>query len=172
VNLRWRKNGHFRSLGKGIHKNPKLQAHYNKYGLDDLTFSIICFCEKGELMPINGIIRPEQFFIWALNPWFNISQIAGSCMGIKRSEEMKNKLRGRTPSEESKEKNRLAHLGQIAWNKGLKMGKQSPELVEKRIAPLRGRKRLQFSQEWLDNLSKSHMELNNQMNLKGKNLKS
>lgn len=41
---------------------------------------------------------------------------------------------------------------------GLKTGiKQSAELIEKRIAPLRGRKRVAFSDEWIANLSKSHL---------------
>ena len=79
VNFRHRKNIHFRTLKKNIHKNPKLQAHYNKYGEGDLSFSVIAICDKKELIPENKIIWIEQFFIDAYKPWFNIAKIAGSC---------------------------------------------------------------------------------------------
>lgn len=42
-----------------------------------------------------------------------------------------------------------------SWWKGRTRGKQSPELVEKRVAPLRGRKRV-FSEEWRKNMSEGY----------------
>jgi hypothetical protein len=60
---------------------------------------------------------------------------------------------GRIITEETRAKLVASHLGQKAWNKGLKTGKQSPELVEKRICKLRGRPRAPFTEEWKRNLS-------------------
>lgn len=90
INARWRT--HKCSLRKDNHYSRKLQRHYNKYGEDDLVFSILTVCEKKELYPINGIIRPEQFFIWAYNPYFNTCQFAGSCMGVKVSDDARRKM--------------------------------------------------------------------------------
>lgn len=83
VNIRKRWSRHKKDLErqKG---NDIFQNHYNKYGFDDLVFSVVAVCDKEELMPINGIIRPEQFFMWAYDPYFNVNKIAGSCMGTKR----------------------------------------------------------------------------------------
>jgi hypothetical protein len=63
--------------------------------------------------------------------------------GHKHSEEIRQKI-----SKNS------ARRGKPAWNKG---EKQSFELIEKRIAPLRGRKRPPFSEEWKKNISKGSM---------------
>lgn len=124
---RWRL--HLVQLRTNKHKNIKLQRHFNKYGEDDLTFSILAICNKDELTPIGKIIRPEQFFIWAYDPWFNICMIAGSVKGIKHSKEAceKNGLKhkGKHHSEEHKQKISQALMGhrfwgnKVAWNKGL-----------------------------------------------------
>jgi group I intron endonuclease len=82
---RWRE--HLRSLRNKKHENSRLQNHFNKYGEDDLLFSILLECPKEQL------IAREQDLIDALEPWFNICKIAGSILGIKRSEETKVKLR-------------------------------------------------------------------------------
>jgi len=159
VNFRHRRNIHFRTLRKNKHKNPKLQAHYNKYGGKDLVFSILVVCDIKYITPEGGVIWLEQFFLDAYKPWFNIAKIAGSSLGVKRSDKTKallSRIKGNKTDEE-KRKCGEHNIGRIPWNKGMKFGKQSPELVEKRVAPMRGRKRPPFSQEWRDNLSKSHM---------------
>lgn len=113
INIRIRWNIHSSGLKLNKHENPKLQNHVNKYGIDDLIFSIIIICDKEELIPINGIIRPEQFFIWAYNPYFNINPIAGSPLGSKRSDVSKRKMSlaqtGKKLSEECKSK--LSEIG-------------------------------------------------------------
>lgn len=136
---RWR--CHLSTLKNNKHGNSKLQRHFNKYGQDDLVFSIITICNKTELKPIGGIIRPEQFFIWAYNAWFNICPLAFSVAGRKMSVEAKKKLsdsrrgkistfKGRKHSDESKIKQSNIKKGK----------KQSPETIEKRAEQLRGRK--------------------------------
>jgi len=82
---RWSR--HRKDLREQKH-NPILQNHYNKYGLEDLVFTILEECPKEKL-----IIR-EQYYIDndPLNCYFNASKTAGSCMGMKRSEETKRKI--------------------------------------------------------------------------------
>ena len=83
-----------------------MQRVYDKYGVDDLVFSILYFC------PIEDLIKHEQRFIdeykekigW--KQMFNISPTAGSTLGKPHSDETKNKIS-------------LAKVGTPAWNKGL-----------------------------------------------------
>ena len=159
VNLRHRKNRHFLTLEKNIHKNPKLQAHYNKYGEKDLIFSVITICDRKELMPINGIIRPEQFFIWAYDPWFNINKIAGSCMGVKRSKEICIKIGNAKRGKPSPKKGKPS--GVIPWNKGLKGAfKHTEEFKKQRSESMQGEKHHLFgthpSEETRKKLIESH----------------
>lgn len=109
VNIHRRWNEHKCNLLKNKHHSPKLQNHYNKYGGADLEFSILIGCEKQDL------IKHEQYFIDALKPYFNISITAGSCLGMKLSEEAKSKIsesnRRRIISQETKEKMRKALTG-------------------------------------------------------------
>lgn len=81
VSLHKRKSEHFSDLKKGIHPNPKLTCHVNKYGVGDLSFVVVEYCNKEVL------IHREQFYIDTLNPWFNIAQTAGTTRGIKFSKE-------------------------------------------------------------------------------------
>lgn len=83
INLRRRKNEHFKDLKRNKHYNPRLQNHFNKYGEDVFTFGIIKFCIKEKL------IEREQFSINLLHPEFNICQTAGSSLGVKNSEKTK-----------------------------------------------------------------------------------
>jgi len=116
IGQRWR--NHLSELRLKKHINKKLQNHFNKYGLTDLSFTILLGCNKEEL------IKTEQYFIDSYNPYFNIHKIANSPFGIKRSDETKRKQskikKGKVPwnkgkkmnfTPEQKEKNRLAHCG-------------------------------------------------------------
>jgi len=132
INNRWIR--HRIDLKANIHGNIKLQRHYNKYGKEDLIFSLIVGCSK------ENLIAYEQFYIDSLNPWFNILPKAGSLLGFKKSKESKKKqsetrkrkfksgelvmaisqerrnktratLMGHPVSDKSKEKNRQKHLG-------------------------------------------------------------
>ena len=93
---------HLRELSKGTHHSAKLQNHVNKYGLEDLSFSIIepCFPE--------WLTSREQFYLNKLNPYFNICKIAGGVLGIKRSKETiekcKKAQKGRIFTEETRKK--------------------------------------------------------------------
>jgi group I intron endonuclease len=85
-NLKERKRTHLKRLRynkenkttKGA--SPKLQAHFNKYGEDDLLFIII---EQFEFINKEHLLSREQYYLDTLNPWFNICKVAGSSLGVK-----------------------------------------------------------------------------------------
>jgi len=102
VSLQGRQESHMSSLKSNNHKNGKLQNHYNKYGKEDLMFSIIKCCQNREL------IEAEQYFLDEMQPFFNIAKIAKrSAMGRKMSEETKKKIseskKGKSLSEAHKQ---------------------------------------------------------------------
>lgn len=78
---------HLRDLRRDKHHSIKLQNHYNKYGKDDLVFSILIGCDPGDL------VCTEQFFMDSLKPYFNVCKKAYSCFGRVLSEETKEKIR-------------------------------------------------------------------------------
>jgi group I intron endonuclease len=47
--LRKRKNGHFSNLRRNVHHSMHLQNAFNKYGEDNLIFSILEYCEEIDL---------------------------------------------------------------------------------------------------------------------------
>jgi len=75
ITNRWRV--HICQLRKNKHHSIKLQRHYNKYGIEDLEFSILLLCNKKELI-IN-----EQNYLNKIKCYFNISKVAGNTLGIK-----------------------------------------------------------------------------------------
>lgn len=112
VNITERWQQHIKHLSENKHHSIKLQRHVLKYGIEDLSFSIIEPCFK------NWLIIREQFYLNKLKPYFNIYKKANSPLGIKRSKETRKKY-----SEAKK--------GQPAWNKGLKMSPIQREAIRK-----------------------------------------
>jgi len=110
VNVRKRFYTHKRLLRKNKHFNNHLQSSYNKYGLNNFIFEIIEITKK------ENLIKREQYWIDTLeannkNIGYNKRIIASSNLGIKASNETKEKLR-------------ISHLG----------NKRSPEAHAKIIA--------------------------------------
>jgi len=56
---------HLALLKDGAHPSERLQAHYNKYGADDLSVSLLFVCNKFELK------QKEEHFIERFKPYFN-----------------------------------------------------------------------------------------------------
>lgn len=83
-----RRRDHFRRLRVGCHPNNKLQNHSNKYGVDDLLFEIV-----EDVKDVTQLVEREQHYIDNLKPYFNLCLIAGSQLGMKRSDETKEKMR-------------------------------------------------------------------------------
>ena len=84
--IRW--GIHISNLRKNKHHSQHLQNHFNKYGEDDLVFSILEVVERGELS-LNDfkqlLLDKEQTY---LNNWnechFNCLKTAGSNLGYKK----------------------------------------------------------------------------------------
>lgn len=87
VDIKKRWYQHSFRLKNDKHHSTKLQRHTNKYGINDLDFSVIVECNKESLLTY------EQFYIDSLIPYFNECKIAGSPLGFKHSEETKAKMR-------------------------------------------------------------------------------
>lgn len=77
---------HLRNLRNNKHHSVKLQRHYNKYGLLDLQFTILIGCD------VTDLIKNEQYFIDAYNPYFNGSKKAINHGPFKQSDEAKRKI--------------------------------------------------------------------------------
>lgn len=113
IHARWIR--HKWELKKGVHPCSKMQRHYNKYGKDDLQYSVLIGCEK------NDLIVTEQFYLDSFGTYFNTCKRAGSVLGIKRSDETKFKIGnanrgritniGRVVSEETRAKISKSLLG-------------------------------------------------------------
>lgn len=78
---------HRSTLVRNIHKNPKLQAAWNKYKEDSFEFEFLFSSE------IKDLLYWEQLTINHLNPEYNICLIAGNTQGRRVSKETKIKLR-------------------------------------------------------------------------------
>jgi group I intron endonuclease len=78
---------HKRQLNNNSHYNRFLQNSWNKYGEKNFEFEILATC------PPEYCIKLEQWFLDNLKPTFNIRKIADSNLGIKFTEEHKNKIR-------------------------------------------------------------------------------
>lgn len=130
VNFRIRKKCHLRELKKNKHHSYKIQKHYNKYGKDDLVFSLLLSCERSELL------NKEQFFIDSMNPFLNVLKIAGSSMGRVVSEETRRRIsegnKGKKLSDEARKNISEGHKG---IGKGIKTGRIPPNAFQKGHIP-------------------------------------
>lgn len=113
IDKRWRE--HKRDLLMNRHKSQKLQRHYNKYGELDFIYTILICCEIDEL------ISKEQFFIDSLKPYFNTNIIANSPLGLKRSQETKDKISAK-------------NKGKYGNRNGVKIGQQT--IIKRKITIL------------------------------------
>ena len=112
VNIAQRWSDHLSRIKVNQHRSPMLQNHFNKYGIEDLEFSILEECI------IDILLEREQYYIDTLKPFFNTLKIAGSPIGHKHSKYTKsimNKSKiGTHHSEETKRKISKSHKGKKA----------------------------------------------------------
>ena len=170
ANLHRRKLRHFNYLRKNKHHSRLMQRHFNKYGEDDLVFSVLLLCEKEDL------IKSEQFYIDSYKTYFNTFMEAGTMnrLGIKHSEETKRKIALNTKSNTPE-----ARLRMSLQRKGKKLSEEhkqklrgipkSEEFKKMQSIRMKERKRAPFTEEAKRKSSASHkkpiLQFDMQMNL-------
>jgi group I intron endonuclease len=128
-------------LKKKKHHSLVLQNHVNKYGIDDLEFSIIKEVDISE-----NLIEIEQYYLDMFHPKFNVCAIAGTPSVISRSKESYKrsaaKMKGhefwgiRVQSDELKEKISKSKLGSHcseATRKKISLGIQGKGKIQKHM---------------------------------------
>jgi group I intron endonuclease len=88
INVYKRRSCHFSELKNQKHSNIKLQRSYNEHTIDNFIFYVIEIVDRKE-----KLIEREQYYIDNVKPEYNINLIANSSLGVKRSEETKEKVR-------------------------------------------------------------------------------
>lgn len=113
-NIKLRLYRHSRALSQNKHANKHLQAAYNLVGKENFIFVVLLYCDNKDLLFY------EQRAIDMYKPEYNICTLAGSCLGIKHSNEAKAKITaaqlGRVVSEETRTKISLSHSGMKSTN--------------------------------------------------------
>jgi len=87
LNGRWAV--HRSKLNNRTHPNSHLQNSWNKYGEENFKFRVL-----EPVKDVNNLLEREQFWMDLLKPEYNILPTAGSPLGVKRSEESKQKFSG------------------------------------------------------------------------------
>jgi group I intron endonuclease len=132
-----RQSVHLYQLRKGISGCVKLQNHFNKYGETDLTFYIIERCSPEDL-----ILR-EQYYIDILNPFFNIRRTAENNLGMKWSQESRDKFstsrRGKTTSKKGQKDSLETRIRKSNSHKGKQpmLGKHHSEKAREKMSKSR-----------------------------------
>jgi group I intron endonuclease len=109
----------------------KLIRAVKKYGEDNFKFEIVCEC------PTEKILELEQYYIDSLNPIYNIAKIAGSNLGIKRTEECKLK---KSISQKENWKNdlyRSSHLEKLSKNWKSGSSHRMAKLTEEKVIDIK-----------------------------------
>jgi group I intron endonuclease len=121
INKRWAV--HRNSLLFNKHHSIYLQRVYNKYGITQLKYEVLLYCDKKDLLFY------EQRAIDTYKPEYNLCKIAGSPAGRKASEETKAKMRAarKNISDETRAKLSAAGKGRISPNKGKSPSKETRE---------------------------------------------
>lgn len=110
---------HKYDLKKGIHKNPRLQAAWNKYGEEAFVFEVL------ETIPEN-----EDQLAWE-NRYLHVHVGKPECYNINRDAEAPRI--GQFLSEESKLKLSINRTGKAAGEEHYRYGHQVPEDIRKKI---------------------------------------
>jgi group I intron endonuclease len=129
TNLKKRYYTHLYDIRKNKNTCVKLIRAVNKYEEHNFIFYIIEKCD------ISNLLNREQYYLDKLNPKYNIAKIAGSNLGIKRTEETKLKKSISQIKNWSNDEYRKIHLEKLSknWKKGSshKMAKITEEEVKK-----------------------------------------
>ena len=101
---------HIHDIRSGKNTCVKLIRAVNKHGEENFKFEIVCEC------PTDDILKTEQEYIDSLKPHYNVAKIAGSNLGIKRTEEVKLKKSASQKENWKDEAYRTKHLENLSKN--------------------------------------------------------
>ena len=151
VNLRRRKSTHWRRLRQKCHENQHLQRAWNKYGESVFDFDVIEYWEPEFLVSF------EQWWMNMLRPEYNINPVAGSSLGVKRTDDARANMsaakKGHEVSAEARAKISKAHMGNTT-NLGRKHTAESKANMS---AAAMGKKRGPMSEEHKSQISAALM---------------
>lgn len=135
---------HRRHLEKQIHINNILQRAWNKYGESNLSFEVL---ERLESPSKELLLSREQHYIDSLNTEYNICSIAGNCLGIKRSEETREKYR-KNHADVSGEKNPMyGRRGPLAPNFGIPRSEEVKKKISQNQPDHKGEKSVWYGKK-------------------------
>lgn len=140
VTKRW--SEHKRQLKNGNHHSEYLQRAYNKYGINNFEYSLLCICSVEDLL-IN-----EQKYFDEISPEYIIHKIAGRSIGYKHTDEAKKIIKEKRKLQAPNKCSDETKLKISESNKGRKF---TNEHKKKLSDAKRGKK---LSQEHKDNLKK------------------
>jgi group I intron endonuclease len=178
VDMKNRRRAHLNCLRKGIHKNPMLQAGFNKYGEDAFSFNTLIICHE------DGLAYYEKRMISFLHPAYNWIDVDDN-FRWKFPDELKKKVseakRGMVFSAEHRKhmsEAAIKRLGRICTRqkkmKQLKLPKpHAPRVVSKYPPSTKGCKRpkeigqkisaskmgYKYSEKARENLIRSHSKI-------------
>lgn len=138
VTIRARWATHLSELRSGKHKNRYLLSSWRKYGERAFLFEVLENC------PRNSLIEREQFWMDCTSPEYNLSPTAGSCLGVKHSEETRRKCSERHKGNKYSLGRKMTQRCKdaiIRANRARKGVKRDPTAVERTAAAHRGMKR-------------------------------
>jgi group I intron endonuclease len=109
----------------------KLIRAVNKHGEEHFKFEIVCECSTDE------ILKTEQGYIDSLKPHYNVAKIAGSNLGIKRTEEVKLKKSVSQKENWKDESYRTKHLDNLSKNWKSGSSHKMAKLTEKKVVEIK-----------------------------------
>ena len=150
IDKRWKH--HKKDLAKRKHHSRLLQRAWDKYGEENFKFEIIEEVKNPEHLLSYEQVYLDYYKSYEDDKGFNICKIAGSPLGLKRSDEVKQKMREakKNISEETKQRLREVNIGK----------KHSQETKQKRNEALTGLKRSDETKQRMReaNIGKKHSE--------------
>lgn len=156
--LRNRIHLHIRTLKHQNHHSRILQRAFNKYGIENFCVEILEVVNE-----IKDLLNREQYYLDFYNPEYNIAKVAGSSLGIKRTDEFKEKIRKAISGvkhpqwrKDLKSKYQLGKKHKKFSEEGQKNCSEAQKLLYKtgrRISPLKGR--IPSNKEMLNNRLKN-----------------
>lgn len=122
---------HIHDIRSGKNTCVKLIRAVSKYGEENFKFEIVCEC------PTNEVLKTEQEYIDSLKPHYNVAKIAGSNLGIKRTEEVKLKKSASQKKNWEDEAYRIKHLENLSKNWKTGSSHNMAKLTEEQVIDIK-----------------------------------